>query len=141
MKEIIHTCDHIGIFTNNSKKLANFYTKKLGFKKSKEEILDKSIFRTIFDIADDCKFIRLLSGNIMVEIFEPVSTRVHKGIKNIRGYNHWGYCVADKEKSVQKLRRKRVKIIQVKRNDHVVYFITDPDGNRIEIRECSSKRS
>ena len=137
--KIISVCDHIGIFTNNSKKLLSFYTKKLGFKNENESILPKRIIKSIFGISFDCKFIKLVSGNMMIEIFEPLSARMRKRINKSMGYNHWGYCVADKIQFVKKLKRKGVNIIEVKRNDHVVYFITDPDGNLIEIRECSKQ--
>ena len=131
-------CDHIGIFTNNSKRLLSFYIKKLGFRKQKETILPKSIVKSIFGISSDCRFIRLISDNVMIEMFEPLSIRGHRRINNITGYNHWGYCVGDRKKFVQVLKRQKVKIIKVKRNNHLVYFIKDPDGNRIEIREIST---
>jgi len=136
MKETIHKCDHIGMFTNNSKRLVDFYTKNLGFKKGKTTILSKSIIKPLFGIPTDCKFIKLVSEDVMIEIFEPILIRGRKRINNIIGYNHWGYWVGDRIKFVQKLKRKKVRVIKVKRDSHSVYFITDPDGNRIEIRDC-----
>ncbi|MCK4251524.1 VOC family protein [candidate division WOR-3 bacterium] len=133
--KIEKACDHIGIFTNDSKKLEDFYIKALGFKKEKESILSKQIVKSIFGTSSDCKFIKLVSGNMMIEIFEPISSRLRKKFNNIVGLNHWGYCVGDRKKFVKKLRQKKVNIIEIKRNDHIIYFITDPDGNRIEIRE------
>ncbi|KPJ72078.1 hypothetical protein AMJ52_07520 [candidate division TA06 bacterium DG_78] len=132
-------CDHIGIFTNNSKELENFYIKILEFKKEKEEILPKSIFRSIFEIATDCRFIRLKTNNMKLEIFQPLSIRAKKRINDMIGINHWGYCVANRKKFVQKLKQKKVNVTEVKRNEHVIYFITDPDGNKIEIRKYYKK--
>jgi len=129
-------CDHIGIFTNNSKRLINFYTKKLGFKKDKVRILPKPIIKSIFGISYECEFTKLVSGHMMIEIFKPISTHIRRRINNIAGINHWGHCVKDKKEFVKELRQKKINIIEVKSNNHVVYFITDPDGNRIEIREC-----
>jgi catechol 2,3-dioxygenase-like lactoylglutathione lyase family enzyme len=137
--KITQACDHIGLYTNNSKKMEKFYLKILGLKKEKEEILPKSIFKPIFGIPTDCKFIRLYTDNMKLEIFEPVSARARKKIKNIVSINHWGFCVENSKKFVQKLKIKKVKIIEVKKNEHTVYFLTDPDGNRIEIRECYIK--
>ena len=133
--KIEKACDHIGLFTNDSKRLEDFYIKVLGFKKEKESILSKQIVKSIFGTCRDCKFIKLVSGNMMIEIFEPVSSRLRKKFNNIVGLNHWGYCVANKEKFIQKIRRKKANIIEVKRNGQSVYFVTDPDANRIEIRE------
>ncbi len=136
MKRNIYQCDHIGLYTNNAEKLVNFYTKNLAFKKVKEERLGKSIFKKIFGIPVDCHFIRLASDNILLEIFEPTKGRASKKMKNSIGLNHWGYCVGNKKRFVQLLRRRRVKVIEIIRNGHEVYFVTDPDGNRIEIRDC-----
>lgn len=135
----IHRCDHIGIYTNHADRLVDFYTSKLAFRKLKEETLDKTLFKQIFDVAVDCRFIRLISDGVMLEIFEPITDRAHRGIRNSVGINHWGYCVQDREKFVQRLKNQAVTVIEIKRNEHRVYFVTDPDGNRIEIRECAAQ--
>jgi catechol 2,3-dioxygenase-like lactoylglutathione lyase family enzyme len=139
-------CDHIGILTNNASKLADFYIHKLGFKKEKQEILPASLAKPIFGISSDCQFIRLASAKIdsarsslrskgiKIEIFQPRSLCFSDKLM-VRGYNHWGFCVNDKKKFCQELKRKKVRIIEAKRNGHSVYFIKDPDGNRIEIRD------
>jgi catechol 2,3-dioxygenase-like lactoylglutathione lyase family enzyme len=127
-------CDHIGIYTNHARKLEKFYTQKLGFKKEKEEILGQSIVELIFGLRAQLKFIRLTSGSMMIELFEPQSVRIKKKMSSITGYHHWGYCVPDRIKFVKKLKRQGVHVIEVKRNKHTVYFITDPDENLIEIR-------
>jgi len=136
-----HRCDHIGLYTNHSKKLVNFYTEKLAFKKIKDEKLERPIFEQIFGIAADCRFIRLISDGVMLEIFEPITRRARECIRNSIGINHWGYCVENREKFVRRLRKQRVSVIEIKRNDHMVYFVADPDGNRIEIRECKKHNS
>ncbi len=132
----IHRCDHIGIYTNHAERLVDFYTSKLAFKKVKEENLDRTIFKQIFGVAADCRFIKLRSDSIMLEIFEPITGRARRSLRNSIGINHWGYCVDDREKFVQKLRRQKVPVIEIERNGHRVYFVADPDGNRIEIRKC-----
>ena len=121
MRENIYNCDHIGLYTNRAKKLVNFYTNKLMFKKVKEEILSKSIFKKIFGIPVDCHFIRLISDNIMLEIFEPIAKLASKRLRNSVGLNHWGYCVDDRKRFVQRLRRRRVKVTEIKRNNHIVH--------------------
>jgi len=136
-----HRCDHIGLYTNHSKKLVDFYTKKLAFKKIKEEKLERSIFEQIFGIAVDCHFIRLMSDSVMLEIFQPIARRARECIRNNVGINHWGYCVDNRELFVRRLRKQRVPVIEIKRKDHLVYFVADPDGNRIEIRECNKHKS
>jgi len=126
-------CDHIGLFTNNYKGLLSFY-KKLGFREEKKEILPKSIVKKIFNIQSECIFGRLVSGNVKIELFQLLSAKSKRKQSGYIGYDHWGYCVGDVEKFCRSLKRKKIKIIEVKRNSHRVYFIKDPDGNLIEIR-------
>jgi catechol 2,3-dioxygenase-like lactoylglutathione lyase family enzyme len=132
----IHRCDHIGIYTNQAARLVDFYTSKLAFKRAKEETLDKTLFKQIFGVATDCRFIKLISDSVILEIFEPITDRAHSALRNSIGINHWGYCVEDREEFVQRLKNQKVTVIEIKRNDHRAYFVADPDGNRIEIREC-----
>jgi hypothetical protein len=101
---IAEMCDHLGIFTNNYKRLVDFYIKKLGFKKEKEEILSGSLMRSVFQITSDCELVRLAVGNAKIEIFRPKSVRL-KRIKGGVGYNHWGFCVEDVEAFCKKIKR------------------------------------
>ena len=133
--ESIHRCDHIGILTNDAQKLIRFYTKKLDFKKIKEEILDAATFGRIFGFRTSTRFIRLSTGGLMLELFEPLKKKASSNTSSSTGLNHFGYCVKNRLNYVRRLQRKKVKIIEIERNGHTVYFVSDPDGNRIEIRE------
>jgi catechol 2,3-dioxygenase-like lactoylglutathione lyase family enzyme len=134
MQKKNNRCDHIGLVSSNTDRLVAFYIKKLGFKKIKKELLPTSIAKPLFDIPSDCIFLKLVSGDVMIELFEPTSHSLRKGVYNTRGIHHWGFCVGDKKKFIARLKKKGVSIITITRNDHVAYFITDPDGNKIEIR-------
>ncbi|MGD2279185.1 MAG: VOC family protein [Candidatus Omnitrophota bacterium] len=138
------TCDHIGIFTTDAKRLVSFYKNKLGFKEErKRTVLPRSLMKIIFGVSSECEFIRLVPApvkkgekpGLMIEIFEPALKRLKKNSGSAAGLNHWGYSVGDRERYCRKLKKKKVKIIEVKRGDHRTYFIKDPDGNRIEIRD------
>ena len=128
-------CDHIGIFTKNAKRLENFYTGILEFKKEKEEVLPKSLMQKVLGVPSDSKLLRLASGNMKLELFQPNMIHRGKKIDNSVGYNHWGYHVGDRERFVRKLARRGVNVLEAQRGDHKVYFLMDPDGNRIEIRD------
>ncbi len=130
----INNCNHIGIFTNNPLRLIHFYRKIGGFKRVSEEILPAQTVRQIFGLNEKCLFIKLLKDDLVIELFKPVRSVLTR--KNrVLGYNHFGICVANKEKYVSFLKSNGVKVIVIKRNKHNVYFMVDPDGNRIEIRE------
>lgn len=132
----IHRCDHIGILTNDAQRLIRFYTKKLDFRKIKEDVLDASTFGIIFGFSVSTRFIKLSTDGLMLELFEPLKKKARSNTMNTTGLNHFGYCVKNRRDYVKRLQKKKVKIIEIKRNGHTVYFVSDPDGNRIEIREC-----
>jgi catechol 2,3-dioxygenase-like lactoylglutathione lyase family enzyme len=128
-------CDHIGLFTADAEKMQEFYMQALGFEFGSETILSGPVVADIFGIAADCRFIKLQKDGFMIEIFEPLSLRLQKQITSRIGINHWGYCVTERDIMLEKLRKQNVPIIEIKRNGRIVYFLLDPDGNRIELRE------
>lgn len=130
-------CDHIGLFTDNAARLKEFYEDILGFSVMHESVLPMSTVEQIFGVKCDCRFIKLFKNDFMLEIFEPLSTNLDKRVASSVGVNHWGYSVDNREAFVAELRKNGAHVIEVERNGHSVYFITDPDENRIEIRECN----
>ena len=129
------TCDHIGFFTKNADRLIEFYTETLKFTLKQESVLSSSMTRAIFGIDSDCRFIKLIHNDFMLELFEPVSSKARQGISKVSCRTHWGYCVENREDFVQKLRNMNVPVIEIKRDGRSVYFITDPENNLIEIRD------
>ena len=138
--KLIRSCDHIGIFTNHYQRLVSFYIRKMGFEKEKEERLSKSVMQSVFGIASEGKFTRLVSGDMKMEIFSLVGGHLRKKDNQTIGYNHWSACITDKKKFLSGLNGKGVKIITIKRNDHFVFFVKDPDGNRIEVKDCKTEK-
>ncbi len=136
MNKSIYSCDHIGIFTKNAERLIKFYRNILGFKLISGERLQTDIVKKLFRTNSTCCFYRLKSEKLILEIFEPhYKNRVEKR-KNHYGLHHFGLTVSDREQFINYLRKKQVKIITIKRNERKVYFIEDPEGNMIEIREA-----
>jgi len=133
MKNKIQYIPHVGIFTNNLRRLYNFYTKKLGFKQEKNTVIPREIMAKIFGISCDCKLIRLVNNNAKVEMFSSDSAFFKRKLNWQMSYNHSSFIVRDRVKFCENLSRKGLPIIKIKRNSHFTYFIKDPDGNRIEI--------
>ena len=135
MDTLRQTCDHIGFFTKNMEAMTEFYTRVLGFQLGKESVLSRPLTHKIFGLADECRFVKLHRNGFVIEMFEPRSARLHKRMTSHVSMNHWGYCVVDRETFVKELRSRGIDVIEIKRNSNTVYFLIDPDGNRIEIRD------
>ncbi len=129
--------NHIGLFTNNPRRLLNFYEGKLKFKKVYQTELSKKVIKQIFGINEDCFMARLVLDEMHVEIFWPKKKNVLKSrIPNAIGYNHFGVLVKNKQRYCRNLRDKyKVKVIEVDRGNRYIYFIEDPDKNLVEIME------
>lgn len=125
-------CDHIGILTSNAKRLEDFYCMKLGFQKEKETVLKGPITKTLFSVDCDVIFVRLFRDDFKLEIFQPKEDL--KFDRGKVGFHHFGLVVGDKDQFLKEMGERGVPIIEIKRNDHSVHFIQDPDGNLIEVR-------
>ena len=119
--------------------MKDFYTSILGFTSGRESVLPAAIVDSIFGIAVDCRFIKLHKEGFILEIFEPISREFQRRSPDHVGMNHWGYCVADRNGLIEGLREKRIPLIEMQRNGRSTYFLVDPDGNRIELRECTQQ--
>ena len=135
-------CDHVGFFTNDSARLVRFYRDKLDFSVEKEELLPPAVMRPVFGLPHPCRLIKLTAPSaeppeqppLKVEIFHPVGLRLSRRRNGIVGCNHCSITVRDRARFLRRLRTRDVPLIEVRRNGYSVFFIKDPDGNRIEVR-------
>jgi len=140
----IVSCDHVGVFSNDPARLVQFYCEKLGFVLEKEEVLPPSIVRPVFGLTGSCRLVKLTAAeagkdgrflSLKVEIFQPLDVKIPRRRNGIVGFNHCSFRTGDRLRFLRDLRSKGVKPIVVRRNGRSVFFIRDPDGNRIEIRD------
>ncbi|MFH2144878.1 MAG: VOC family protein [Candidatus Omnitrophota bacterium] len=135
MSDAKKICDHVGVLTNDAERLKNFYMKKLEFKFEKDMTLKKNLAKKIFNINSDLRFIRLYRSDFKLELFEPITTSLKHKKGVFGGFHHWGFFVNNRKKYCKKLKRKKIKIIEIKRGSDTAYFIEDPDRNLIEMRD------
>ncbi len=129
-------CDHIGMFTHDADRLVQFYTDALDFQVTSDSTLSKSIVNGIFGIPEDCRFLKMQKEGFLIEILEPLAKTIERSCSHAVGINHWGYCVENRNAFVMSMREKKQNIVEINRNGRAVYFLIDPDGNRIEVREA-----
>ena len=125
---------HIGLFTNDSKRLIKFYTEILGFKIEKATNLTPELMKAIFNLEFACEMTSMTNDDTLLETFKGKNEKVAPKMDGIIGINHFVFYTQDKEKKARDLESKGVPVIRVKKSeDKVVIFIKDPDDNRIEL--------
>jgi len=128
-------CDHLGIVTADRQRLAAFYVETLGFEIKREDHLEREVTKGVFGIDADCAFTVLAVPGLLLELFEPQGVALSDQIAAAPGYHHFGFCTDDRLTFVESLRSRGIEVITVYRHERPVFFVSDPDGNRIEIRE------
>ena len=126
-------CHHIGIFTKDPQLLIRYYTQGLGFVEGATRILSPDLTEKIFGIKDEYQLIKLTQNQAVIEIFTPVNSSLDDGGQRTRGYNHWALEVEDKEAYVRILEERNVPVTKIEHQGRMIYFISDPEGNLIEI--------
>lgn len=132
-------CDHIGILTAAADRLIRFYCDLLGYRAVRDEIVTADIMEAIFAVPADCRLVKLSppekTEGVNIEIFSYCEGSTDRRLPRAPGYNHWGLRVPERVAFVAEMKSHGVTVTEVSRNGHAVYFIFDPDGNRIEIRD------
>lgn len=126
---------HLAIFSNHPQELIKFYTEMLGFETGDKKSIPESVIKKIFAISSSCSLTKLKLDNFMLEIISPENQNLKQKSNDILGYNHWCLVVKDKKAFVEKLKKKGVTTIEVEKDGHFIFFISDPEGNLIEIYE------
>jgi catechol 2,3-dioxygenase-like lactoylglutathione lyase family enzyme len=128
-------CHHIGLFTKDPQRLIQYYTQKLGFVEGGARVLSPELTEQIFGIRDECRLIKLTQDQAAIEIFTPLHSDLVDSSPRTAGYNHWALEVEDKEAYVQLLEERDVPVTKIDHQGRKLYFISDPEGNRIELYE------
>jgi len=113
------TLNHIHLGTKNLKAIQTFYEVYFGFKK-------------MFDHGEG---VFLINSSKFLIAIDPVET-----LPVFPDWYHLGFCL-DTEAEVLKIYEKMkysneniVKDLKVSPNEYAVFFVKDPDGNKIEVR-------
>ncbi len=138
-------CDHIGLCTADAERLVDFYRQAFGLEVTREEVLPPSLAEAVFGVPDRCRFVKMApppragaSGEppvITVELFQPLGMPLPRRDPLGVGVNHWGLRVGDRQRAAEALSARGVTVIEVARGGRPIFFVRDPDGNLIELRE------
>ena len=131
----IFPCHHVALFVRDIEKTTRFYTRMLGFRPAKESVVDAGIMYAIFKIRSAARLLFLARDGFGVELIYFLNATVRKRHNLTIGTNHWALIVDDKGRFCRNLARKKVAVLSAPKPPGIVYFIQDPEGNLIEVKD------
>jgi len=120
---------HVALTCSSEEKSDKFYKSLLGLQKSEPKTIPPALSKALFDINAELKIINYRNEYLHFEIF---LTR-HSN-SSVRRIEHVCLEVDDLATFLEKCRTLQVKIVQVSREDKLLTFISDDDGNLFEIK-------
>ena len=120
---------HVALTSSSEEKSDNFYQALLGLNKSKPKTIPPALSKALFDINSELKIINYLDENLHFEIFFTSPNN-----SSVRRIEHVCLEVDDLAAFLEKCRTLQVKIVQVSKEDKLLTFISDDDGNLFEIK-------
>ena len=120
---------HVALTCSAEDKSDKFYKTLLGLQKSEPKTIPSALSKALFDINSELKIINYLNEYLHFEIFLTSHNN-----PSVRRIEHVCLEVDDLAAFLEKCRILQVKIVQVPREDNLLTFISDDDGNLFEIK-------
>ena len=120
---------HVALTCSSEEKSDKFYKSLLGLQKSAPKTIPAALSKTLFDINSELTIINYLNEYLHFEIFLTSHNN-----PSVRRIEHVCLEVDDLAAFLEKCRILQVKIVQVPREDNLLTFISDDDGNLFEIK-------
>ena len=120
---------HVALTCSSEEKSDKFYKNLLGLQKSEPKTIPAALSKALFAINSELKIINYLNEYLHFEIFLTSHNN-----SSVRRIDHVCLEVDDLAVFLEKCRTLQVKIIQVPRKDKLLTFISDDDGNLLEIK-------
>jgi len=120
---------HVALTCSAEEKTDKFYKNLLGLKKSAPKTIPASLSKALFDINSELKIINYRNESLHFEIFFASPSK-----SSVRRIEHVCLEVDDLATFLEKCRTLQVKIVQVPKEDKLLTFISDDDGNLFEIK-------
>jgi catechol 2,3-dioxygenase-like lactoylglutathione lyase family enzyme len=122
--------NHVALLCSSEQKADDFYQGILGLRKMKSAILPSELSHQIFGIDLECPLLLYGNDQMKVEVFlaEPLRERGPS-------FGHICLEVDDRETFMEKCQGSNVAVNLVPKEDRLLIFIQDFDGNLFEIKE------
>ena len=120
---------HVALTCSSEEKSDKFYKSLLGLQKSEPKIIPPALSEALFGIYSELKIINYLNEYLHFEIFFASHHN-----SSVRRIEHVCLEVHDLAAFLAKCRTLQVKIAQIPKEDKLLTFISDDDGNLFEIK-------
>lgn len=121
---------HVGLACSSENNSDKFYHSLLGLEKKDSKILPKKLSRQIFDQDTEYTIVNYADDTVHFEIFLG-----HPGGAPKNGLAHVCLEVENLSEFLERCRRLGTPIRQIRKENGVITFISDFDGNLFEIKE------
>ena len=130
------TIHHLGLWVKDLARSDQFYHQIMGFDKQYDYRIPSEIMSRIFGREVACQVAVYRRDEVALELFQPDGKMTDPDQVSLSsGINHFSLKVPDKRVFCQEVKEKGAQLIEVPRGDGCIYFIQDPDGILIEIKE------
>ena len=121
---------HVAVVCSSQENADRFYGKILGLHKIKASLLSEDFAEAIFHIAQKCTVVAYGNENMVVEVFVPESPP-----ENRAPFVHLCLEVENREEFARKCRDMALSVNRIKKEDSLLVFVADYDGNLFEVKE------
>ena len=120
---------HVALACSSEEKSDKFYKSLLGLQKSEPKAIPPPLSKALFDIDSELKIINYRNDYLHFEIF--FTSQNNSSVNRIE---HVCLEVDDLAAFLEKCHTLQVKTVQVPKEDKLLTFISDDDGNLFEIK-------
>ena len=121
--------EHVALVCGSKENSDKFYEKLLGLTKINSKILPRELSRQIFDLDSELQVINYADDTTRFEIF--INSKESSDVKRIE---HVCLEIEDMEAFIKKCHAMEAEILQIQKEDKLLVFIKDFDGNLFEIK-------
>lgn len=119
---------HVGIWAADAAGAGEFYKGVLGLDIEREYEVPAGLMKAIFGLNRSCKVQVYSDRETRVEVFDAAG-------EGRRGINHLCLSVGNRRDFLSEAKARGADCLEVRRDDHLIYFIRDPSGVLIEIKD------
>ncbi|MFH1683521.1 MAG: VOC family protein [Candidatus Margulisiibacteriota bacterium] len=124
---------HVGLTCSDLRKSEKFYVDNFGLENVREMDVPAEMVKKIFGIDSSAKILFLKGGNSMVELFDFSEAKLKPTMGTI---SHIALSVGSPKEVFDKMKGRGIETVLIdKGNERYNYFVKDPDGVLIELKE------